>query len=384
MESSGVANNRSSTELGFLVMRSHRVLVIAAPYGYGPASKAIVFEQALTSGLDVFVASSGDSLDFIGRSVARGKLIDTCRDSPDQWLTPLLSSFDYFLSCMDTQSCFLLAKTGRAQDAVFFDSLTFWRSDFSFTAGLRAYICQFFPGSEVKMRGSTAAENVLSAPLVFPLPQERPLDDHVLVSFGGVSSPLASCADYENLLDCIATCLSASVQGLGLRTFITGNPVSVGRIGDHNPSVPATLEALSLDLFIARVASCQALVAAPGVETAFFAFAAKCPLIFLPPMNSTQAHQVLVFADLGFPVLFKESVKMNIVDILTDSDWRSQTQRIVELGAKLTVADLDLRRFEEILLNRDVEVASQARIVQSAFPDDLTDPVEAVIDAFRK
>ena len=137
----------------------NRVLIIAAPFGYGPAARAMLIASALADLATVTLLSSRDAYRFIVRHRAPPV---RCLEGIFSRLFPsreALAEFDTFISINNDPAVRHLIAAGLAERTIFVDSILPWRAAreaAGFTQPIGAYVAQDFPGAK-----STCHERVM-------------------------------------------------------------------------------------------------------------------------------------------------------------------------------------------------------------------------------
>lgn len=280
-----------------------RLLLLAAPFGFGPASKALMVAQALHAAWDVTIVSARDAVRFIDRF----KPADVrCLEGDLQPLpaeSTALRAFDAFVSINHEPAVHQLVKLGLARRTIFFDSILPWRAIHSpggFSEPILAYLVQDFPGTARHLDLCRAEHVRLTAPMIWASANEGAATAHrgdVVVHLGGVTSPLADWSTMATPVGTIVGQVSAiaarhdrAVQVVGshhLSTLTVPDPRCT-LLGDVSPPEMAAL-----------LRDADLLVTTPGLGAIYEALALRVPVVLLPPMNSTQLHQYLAFTAEG-------------------------------------------------------------------------------------
>ena len=125
------------------------VLIVAAPFGFGPAARSLIVGEGIKDIADLSFFSDGDAYRFIEKykpatsSCVKGIFAQTF-PSPES-----LEQFDLFICVNQAPAFEHLGKIGRADRSVFLDSLLRWRTEVAGTApkGGRAYLAEDYPGA---------------------------------------------------------------------------------------------------------------------------------------------------------------------------------------------------------------------------------------------
>ncbi|MDO8419517.1 MAG: hypothetical protein Q7S90_05715 [Rubrivivax sp.] len=372
------------------------VLIVAAPFGYGPVARALLVAQALADVADITILSSGDAYRFATRFM-RGPIVgregvfrSVYADAAD------LAPFDLFISINNDPAVHHLVHMGLEARTVFVDSILAWRSVNSpvrFRKPILGYLAQDFPGVASGLADCQAQIVELTAPMVWNSPaveRARPPraspatgDDRgctrvapvslqqrraVTLHLGGVTSPLVSWEMLRRPIEAIFRRSVALARRHGRRLVVVGNrhlgDLSVGDgdveiLGDVSPPEAAAL-----------VGDSEILLSTPGIGAVYEALACRVPVILLPPMNSTQLIQYGVFAQRGFPGSMHARAGAALLQAATSIPWDRQTAYSIDfLSRNLSAALAELPRQMARLLGDDTGATArqEALRVQADF-----------------
>lgn len=132
-------------------------LVIAAPFGFGPASKAIHIARTLAPSLSVTILSAGDAHRFVTRHAPAGTV---CRAGTLAAVFSVqdLAAFDLIVCVDNAPAARYLSRSGLGERVVFVDDLLQWRvglDELQNERPIRAYLVQDFPGLDSTCRPAT-------------------------------------------------------------------------------------------------------------------------------------------------------------------------------------------------------------------------------------
>ena len=305
-----------------------RVLIVAAPFGFGPAAKALILVRGLQDRADLALCADREAWDFIDRhkpaAVAchRGIFAHCFADRAS------LLPFDHVISVNHAPALVHMQALGLAGRTVFVDSLLAWREASASAAvppGLQAYLVQDYPGAAGLLGRALAAQVALTAPLLWPLPPSDPSADRrgVVLHLGGMTSPLASWAEISGSVAALVQSVVAAVAAQGQPLTVMGSPHLAGLGLDGGPVT--VLGDISPERAAQLIAGAAVLITTPGIGAIFEALSQDTPVILLPPMNSTQLlhHQVLTGA--GLHGLLSAAHQARLTALAGTLDWKQQT-----------------------------------------------------------
>lgn len=287
--------------------RKTRILVIAAPFGYGPAARALLISHALSEHAEISLFSNMDALRFIEHFLPPNA---TCRSGIFNKTYPEaadLEDFDFFISVNNEPAIFHLIRLGFASRSIFVDSVLPWRSRHispDFPEPIRAYLVQDFPGTGEHLASCQAHCVELVAPTIWSSldedPQNRDAIEPITLHLGGVTSPVAGWQTQEPLVEAIAKAALMIARHYGRKLVLLGNSRLASLSVCAEPDV-TLLGGVSPPEAAAAIGHSAILLSTPGISAIYEAFAQRVPCIVLPPMNSTQLHQYKTFTANGIP-----------------------------------------------------------------------------------
>ena len=327
-----------------------RVLIYAIPFGFGPLGKSAVIGNHLGEAHDVRMTTFGDSVELLSRSVARASTVDCVERNPERWPESLVRDVDVFISVMDTRAPSVVSARVPGIKTIFIDSLLWWRNvSPERIRGLSSYVAQYFPGIEgqLALLADAGVSPIVVGPIVSvegsrlnPAKVER----SILVYYGGVESSVTHHGIYWPFVK-----------------NLTGEITEFGSLGAHVGLVisgsSATIDALQRTFgslsevqfgnfpymqFQKQLSGAQCIIATPGIEIAYEATFHNTPVVFLPPLNSTQGYQLLRFAEHGWLHVLEPQHLEQINHILESSqDPNQQTLRLSQFANELALHGLD-------------------------------------------
>ncbi|HYH65329.1 MAG TPA: hypothetical protein VD866_11595 [Urbifossiella sp.] len=288
------------------------VLLLAEPFGYGPAATLLKCRRCL-AGLPLrwryvgpeYTRPLVDPADFDG--CAFPGALDSL-DSPEvavarAWADVVLSGTEFRVAG---------DAAWRGKRLVVFDPLFwFWPEVPPVSVPGMVYLCQNFPGVPDRVAALPPNERgrfvVVAPPRVAVEPAAGRAQ--VVVNLCGLHNPVRVLADYPRY---VLDCLGRALRGTGWESvLVVGNlpPAAAGWVGGEPGRV--TVRTLPHAEMIEHMAGAALVLTSPGLNTALEAMAVGVPTLFLPPVNNSQAAQLDRFRAAG------------LVPVLTD--WSSLT-----------------------------------------------------------
>jgi hypothetical protein len=238
---------------------------------------------------------------------------------------------------------------------IFFVDIVYWLGgpkDQHFWEAAEATFAQRFPGVETLVTKAVHAPIVVG-PLVRTLPSSSQPGKGTLAQLGGGRSKWIQPGCNSLYARHIAACLD-SITSLPKPLLICGGSESLACIEPKNPAdSDRVLSTLRHHDLLSAMSSCSLYATAPGLNAVFEGLLLPKPLLFLPPQNASQIHQLrayetagLVASGLNFPELFASFP--STFEHLSESDL---TQLVIDhlpqLGTtahrELVTAHLDLQ-----------------------------------------
>ncbi|MEQ1775857.1 MAG: adenosine deaminase [Burkholderiales bacterium] len=303
------------------------VLIICAPFGFGPAAKALILAHALRDSAEITLCADRDAYRFIFqyKPSATARVIEGVASNFKDRRN--LSSFDMFVNIGHAPALQQLHRLGLSGQTVFVDSLLLWRKDNIQTPvpdGLLGYLAEDHPGTAGLLDHYTATIVALIAPLMWPL-ADRTLSDvpSIVLHLGGVTSPLVPWETITEPIAKIVTAVARLATRYARSLTIIGSPHlkslslpenNVSILGDVSPETSARL-----------IAGAELVVTTPGIGAVYEAMAQDIPVFLLPPMNSTQLHHYQVFTRNGMHGTIPAGLVTRLGESARRVNWEKQT-----------------------------------------------------------
>jgi hypothetical protein len=348
------------------------VLIVAAPFGFGPAARSLIVAEGIKDVARLSFFSDGDAYRFIDKhkpatsSCVKGIFAQTF-PAPES-----LEQFDLFI-CVNQAPAFQhLGRIGWADRSVFLDSLLRWRAEIAGTApkGGRAYLAEDYPGASQYLDKSASQRVELTAPLVWPRGDDtQPANRRgITLHVGGATSPLSPWEMMAQAIETLATQAAELARRRDSPLTIIGSahlkrlpPLgnSVDVLGDVSPETAANL-----------IGNSALLVTTPGIGAVNEAMAWETPIVLLPPMNSTQLAHYQVLTHHGIVGVLEPDLAHRVSLVAKSVPWDQQTRFCLKLWSEQTSRLLTLMPhvFGDLLNQktfegRDRALSAQRRIV---------------------
>lgn len=322
-----------------------KLLLIAAPFGFGPAARALLLARAFCEHAEITLFSNMDALRFIERFRPPSTL---CRGGIFKQVYPdsvSLENFDYFISLNNDPAVNHLIKHGFADKTIFLDSILPWRAEqatIGFPRPIRGYLVQDFPGTSSYLDGRWAQTVELTAPAVWTSRTSRQVDDCspkiVTLHFGGATSPVVGWKSVSPLLENISLAALKLARHFAHKLVILGNPNASSLAVSREPDI-LVMGGVSPPEAAKIIERSAILLTTPGISAIYEAFACQTPCIVLPPMNSTQLHQYRVFINEGLPGSIDSTLERILYAKTSTMTWDKQSLHCIAwLSAHLAPA----------------------------------------------
>ncbi len=368
-----------------------RILIIAAPFGFGPASKALSIAEYLRERYLTAFSTAGNSVEFLRGSAARRskiysgnfKVLFPTRES--------LKEFDGFIAINHLPAIAQLSALGLASRSILVDSLATWRSKLSeppLPADLSAYVVQDELREDDAHRPNRPANARVTAPILWPDEDEVPLTERhgVLLHVGGMTSPNAN-ADSAKRITCefIAPLVESLAQA-NQQTTILGNAEVLNSVQFASSS--KLLANVSPRAALDAIGRARLLITTPGIGAIYEAMSKGTPTILLPPMNSTQLSHYQVLTKKGLRGVLEPQLRDSLGRRLSSVHWSQQTPMLIRLLSANAPAFLAMSRSAILPLLADSgtstlsSLAKQIKSMRSCLSD--VSPRTTLIDALDK
>ncbi len=310
------------------------VLIIAAPFGFGPAAKALIIEAALRDIAHVTFSADGDAAAFLERHQQSGAICIKGRFSSVFSDPRMLEAFDWIISVNHEPAISHLGRLGLAGRGVFVDSLLAWRSPSApveMPPGLSAYLVQDYPGAGALLTRCHARTVALTSPIIWPLEgNETPRPRAgITLHFGGIISPIATWESVAPAVLHIAREVVALARRCRTDLTILGSarlrelPLTADNVrvlGDVSPAESAR-----------QIASALLVVSTPGIGAVYEAITHDTPVVVLPAMNSTQMHHYRVLTRHSIPGAAHPDLMTRVFAIAAKVSWDQQTRLCLKI-----------------------------------------------------
>lgn len=342
------------------------VLIVAAPFGFGPAARSLNLAEGLKDVAQLFFFSDGDAYRFIEKhkpeasSCVKGIFAQTF-PSPES-----LTRYDLFICVNQAPAFEHLSKLGRANQTVFLDSLLRWRTEVAGATpkGGLAYLAEDYPGAAQYLDKSAAQRVELIAPLVWPSRYNSPVRrGGITLHLGGATSPLAPWEVLAGAIESAARRVAELAREHGSAVTIIGSahlkrlpPLGddVTVLGDVSPELSATL-----------IGNSVLLATTPGIGAVNEALARDTPIVLLPPMNSTQLAHYEVLSDCGIAGVLQPDIARRMIQTAKKLPWDQQTRLCLRLWSERAMSASSVAHvFGQMLGDAEIGACTQYMTAQ--------------------
>ena len=291
------------------------IIITAAPYCYGPTSKALCLAGELQTRHRVTYIGGEPGL-----SLAKAASLDSviALADRDHWSDVALDALTrsaVVISSLDSRAIRIAASYG--VPSVFFDTLLWLRTEMpAFSELAQSYVAQTFfraPARAITHDCDSIAMvgPVFSRSLDTLLATKKHPGGRILVNFGGLTSPaMLQLADVRYII-WIASVLQRTT--IASDQMIVCLPIHLHDLKEMVKSYlpSANITTPSMDEFHDLLCNSLVVVTIPGLESVLEAIYLRKPLVFLPPHNGTQLIQLREYtrAGIGDCVPLPEAVR---------------------------------------------------------------------------
>jgi hypothetical protein len=301
------------------------VLLIVAPFGFGPAVKGLHVLRSLADRTDVTLVSDGDAYDFMASHISTE--VSCRRGRVNRLFTPAqINQFDLIVSVNNVPAVRALTRIGMGEKVVLIDSLAHWRpgrDEIMTYEPIRAYVVQDFPGAK-EAAGCDARETHIVGPIVWEsslsVSSKR---QGIVLNLGGVTSAVVGwekvAAGVGSLVRGVNRgCLSgeiylAIIGNSRIGELLQDADTNVDVLGEVDPATSANM-----------IAGSQGLLTTPGIGTVYEGMLAGTPMLLMPPGNSTQLCQYQILSDLGIWHSLHGHADLNSLFKILSLPWTDQ------------------------------------------------------------
>jgi len=313
--------------------RMKRIVIVAAPFGYGPASKALQIADHLSAMAEITIISKGDAFQFLKKF--SHPTVTCLQGTFDEVFRQVRADSDCYISIGNVPAVEVLIAAGLQNKLVFVDSLFPWRMQFDpprWLHSIQACLVEDFPGVSVKLSGIHAHRVEVVAPLIRKpdcIPGLSARNSTITLALGGVTSPLVR---WTTVKDTVSKLVSGVITQAGennkkiqiagsanLQTLVAELDKDICVMGDVSPAE-----------MIKLISQSELVISTPGLGTIYESIACNVPVLLLPPMNSTGLFQSETYLKHGFSsTLGPASIRMAL-SFLTIPAWHQQTLRYID------------------------------------------------------
>lgn len=308
------------------------ILIIAAPFGFGPSSKALILAEYLRDRYQVSISSTGNSVKYLQANAS-----DDIDIVPGLFRTTFptresLAGFHAFIAVNQMPALQHLETLGLAERSVFVESIAQWRAE-SAPGGLPENIFAHIVQDEFREatpdRMHSAANTVVTAPLLWPDVDRLGRDERqgVVVHTGGMASPVTQVELAESVISGLITPLAESLIGGGHQVTLLGNTDVFRRIAPSRGM--NVLGSVSPATAIKAIGGAKLLITTPGIGAVYEAMSKRTPIILLPPTNSTQLKHYRTLTSLGIVGVLGDRLRDVLSNRLASLPWQHQANALM-------------------------------------------------------
>jgi hypothetical protein len=309
-------------------MSLREVLIVAAPFGLGPASKALIIAEYLRGGHRLSFSAEEGPASFLRANAPPGAEVVVGRFRERFGARESLAPFDVIISVNQMPALRHVCALGLARRAIFVDSLAGWRAEAEpegAPEGLLAHVVQDEIPDPASPRRPMPPGAVLCAPLVWPSTQASGAGVRrgVIVHAGGMGPSGNSRAIVAEIAARLIVPIVIHARRRREQVALLGKAEVFGGLSPL-PGV-TMLGSISPAQALAAISQAELLVTTPGIGAIYEAMSCRTPVLLLPPMNSTQARHARVLARQGIPTVISAQTLATLGERLATMPWHHQT-----------------------------------------------------------
>lgn len=336
-----------------------RILIVAAPFGLGPAAKAFILASALCEGCKVSVLSAGHAAVFLKTylgsqiSVFDGQFRAVFPDRTS------LDAYDGFVCIGQVPALMHLIGLGLGKKSIFVDSTSQWRQQVTndvhvfsqagdhndVAEDARGYkIAAHLIEDELLEAGNTHVTThagIRVSPII--LRKQGQSSNRDIESFvfhtGGLYSPAVDPKWVGLYIDRLLLPLLQVIAGFGRPLTVLG-PVGWLESWLRSPNVSFAGEVNPHESF-RLISTASVLITTPGLGAIYEAISNSVPVIMLPPMNSTQIQHHRLWCQYGVPSLMHPEIVDLIPGHVLTLPWHKHANAVMELLAATSSFHVD-------------------------------------------
>lgn len=344
--------------------QGRHLLIIAAPVGFGPASKAWLIAEEMRATHAVVISATFDSADFLQNTLSDDVTVQQGifqEAFPDR---KSLARFDAVISVNHTPALSHLAALGYAKRTIFVDSLTHWRAgtdDEEVPPDLLAYLVQDYPPADGQPSGAVKPGRTVVAPIIWRDTKKRAPAKRagVLIHTGGMSAPAREDIPVRQAIACLFGPVLAETLERSDQITIMGNRHAAACIpGSEKARILAEVNPARAAQLIADT---KLLITTPGIGAVYEAMNCDTPILLLPPTNSTQMLHYRVLTSLGIAGTLDEAGYKDLARKLEEAEWQEYIQVLLSefaTGSARLLAKL-IPLLDSYLIGKDAAARNQ-------------------------
>jgi len=372
-----------------------KILLTAAPYGFGPTAKLVCLAQVLAGRHELIYVGGSPGLELATSADFDDILEFGDRDAWSENAATALKSADLLVSVHEARALYL--GSGVPDRTLFLDTLL-WarRMPLPNNRLPTAYVAQRFLKplnlsvhltKHIRQIGAILPPSTQTFGALSNKNHAAPIDrdpQRVLVNMGGLQSPLT--------LDGAEISYIRAMTRLIAHTRVSDGPLDIclpKHLARHLATLQAECPAARFMMpshheFQNLLSACSLLITVPGLESVLEALANNVPLIFLPAHNGTQFLQYKAYKDCSLGLMHMEDylpppVALDLTGLslrvqLRNGDLLQTASIILSLSERL---DFLLENSSKALQRKNV--AHGRELLESIGGDGLTE-LESVVE----
>lgn len=295
-------------------MSNKQILIIIAPFGFGPAAKGLYLADKLAVDACLTLVSTGSAYSLVNETALEGV---RCLNGRIHELFTIsdLTRFNLIISINNAPAVHILSKAGFGGKLVFIDDLLQWRGgidDINTEGKMLAYLVQDFPGAaeHLHLCHSYAQSTQLIAPMIWSRSSHSDYSSvrqGITLCLGGVTSPLVNWHSIRDQIEALICATYESCKNHAQHLTVIGNQ-SLSELEIGSLDGIDVLGAVSPQVSSKLIARSELLLTTPGIGTVYEAMVTNTPMLLLPPTNSTQLQQYKVFEEGGIAHVLQGSL----------------------------------------------------------------------------
>ncbi len=322
------------------------ILIIAAPFGLGPAVKAHILASAFIDCFNVSIFTAGHAAAFLRKHVQTEVCVLDGQFRASFPERGALEAYDGFVCIGQVPALQHIRSLGLGGKCVFVDSTAQWRQQvhehvntptFEADSAKKGIVSDAFAGyfienelPEYGFERKPDSHATFISPIVWHGAgvASSTAFESIVFHTGGLFSPAVRPHLVRAYIDRILLPLLAVLSRSSLPVTVLG-PMEAFRCNVEMPNIHLAGEVHPRDA--ARMISSSILISTPGLGAIYDAISASAPVILLPPTNSTQIQHHRLWTQYGLPTLMSSVVANAISDTVLPLPWPHHANALLHL-----------------------------------------------------